>query len=364
MDNLKDFLQPKLGDETVMLPVTFDYNGGRSESTRTRKVLSWIIGVLGFLFGLLILFSKGRQSFLVKVLIVGILYAVVVFIIRFILLREGRLRKQYYEQLDKDYQLTTEDIWGIYDIEGDDLKIAHYRNGKIGIAFSLEKDVIVGLDSDSEFNHYEAIADAYNEIAKNRASAYHLDYMTHVGKDKRISTLYAQAGKSTNPEMRAVLNGIYSNLEEDMADEISTFDTYFIIMSSTETQPIAIVQKIIKRFLQGNYVGYYPLDEEGLRDLTAELFNLNKFSAVDAERDALISSTLSIAVPISIEKDGVVTKLNKTTEEKRQAAEEQRKLQELVKREARRRKQEQRRSRKNKKVEDVGNNVEDDIVEL
>lgn len=362
MESLRDFIQPQLGDDTVRLPVTFDYNGGRSESNKTRRVLSWMFGVIGFLLGIIILFSKGNRSFLSKILIVTVLYVSLFYGIRFLLLREGRLRKQYYEQLDNDYKLSTEDIWGIYDIDGEDLKIAHYRNGKIGIAFGLEKDVIVGLDSNAEFGHYESIADAYNESAKHRVSLYHIDYMAHVGKDKRINTLYAQAGKATNPDMRAVLNGMYAHLEDDMVNEISTFDIYFLIMPATETQAVAIAQRIIKKFLEGNYVGYYSLDEEGLRSITSELFNLNTFSVVDAQRSSLVSSTSSIVVPITLETGGVVHKLNKTVAERKQEAEEQRKLQELVKRERKRRQQElkQHKKKNKKKVEES----DDDIIEL
>ena len=362
MESLQDFIQPQLGDDTVRLPVTFDYNSGRAESYKTRRVLSWMFGVIGFLLGLLILFSKGDRSLFVKLLIVSVLYASLFYGIRFILLREGRLRKQYYEQLDNDYKLSTEEIWGIYDIDGDDLKIAHYRNGKIGIAFGLEKDVIVGLDVQAEFDHYESISDAYNECAKHRVAIYHVDYMAHVGKDKRINTLYAQAGKSPNPDMRAVLNGMYSHLEEDMVNEISTFDIYFLIMPATELQATAIAQRIIENFLDGNYTGYYPLDEEGLRAITTELFNLNSFSVVDAQRSSLISSTTGIVVPISLENNGVVTKLNKTVAERKQEAEDQRKLQEFVKNEKRRRLKEQKKNKKkkNKKVEES----DDEIIEL
>lgn len=365
MESLRDFIQPQLGDDTVRLPVTFDYNGGRSESNKTRRVLSWMFGVIGFLLGLLILFSKGDRSFFVKFIIVSVLYAALIYGIRFLLLREGRLRKQYYEQLDNDYKLLTDEVWGIYDIDGEELKVAHYRNGKIGIAFGLEKDVIVGLDSKAEFNHYESIADAYNECAKHKVALYHIDYMAHVGKDKRINTLYAQAGKSPNPDMRAVLNGMYSHLEEDMVHEISTFDTYFLIMPATEVQAVAIAQRIIEKFLEGNYVGYYSLDEEGLRSITAELFNLNSFSVVDAQRSALVSTTSSIAVPITLERRGVVTKLNKTVAERRQEAEEQRELQKFIKQEKQRRLKEQRNNRKknknkNKKVEES----DEEIIEL
>lgn len=372
-NQLQDVMQPSPDSDTVSLPITFDYTVGRSESGRTRRVIAWMVSIVFFLIGLLILF-KGSQNFFVKILIVVALYTVVTYSVRFLLLQEGKLRKQYYEQLDNDYKISTEDIWGVYEIDGDEIRVAHYRNGRLGIFFALEKDVIVGLDAESEFKHYEAVSNALNEVAKNRAQIIHIDYMTHVGRDPRMAKLYEQASKSPNPDMRAVLNGIYSHLDDLMRDEISTYDAYVILIPSTEVQYNQIARKVIERFMEGNYLGYAMLSDEQIRDLTVELFNLHSFSVVDAERNALISSTYRVAVPISVEKDGVVTKLNKTVKEKRDEEIQQRKLKELVEREAHNRKQAEREARrnqkkkakqpkakKNKKVED---NVDDQIIEL
>ena len=372
-NQLQDVMQPSPNSDTVSLPITFDYTVGRSESGRTRKVIAWMVSIIFFIIGLLILF-RGSQNFFVRLLIVASLYTVVTYSVRFLLLQEGKLRKQYYEQLDNDYKILTEDIWGIYEIDGDEIRVAHYRNGRLGIFFALEKDVIVGLDAESEFKHYEAVSDAYNEVAKNRAQIIHIDYMTHVGRDPRMAKLYEQASKSPNPDMRAVLNGIYSHLDDTMRDEISTYDAYVILIPSTEVQYNQIARKVIERFMEGNYLGYTMLSDEQIRDLTVELFNLHSFSVVDAERNALISSTYRVAVPISIEKDGVVTKLNKTVKEKHEEEIQQRKLKELVEREARNRKQAEREARKNqkkrvkqpkaKKNKKVADNIDDQIIEL
>ena len=372
-NQLQDVMQPSPNSDTVSLPITFDYTVGRSESGRTRKVIAWMVSIIFFIIGLLILF-RGSQNFFVRLLIVVALYSVVTYSVRFLLLQEGKLRKQYYEQLDNYYKISTEDIWGIYEIDGDEIRVAHYRNGRLGIFFALEKDVIVGLDAESEFKHYEAVSDAYNEVAKNRAQIIHIDYMTHVGRDPRMAKLYEQASKSPNPDMRAVLNGIYSHLDDTMRDEISTYDAYVILIPSTEVQYNQIARKVIERFMEGNYLGYTMLSDEQIRDLTVELFNLHSFSVVDAERNALISSTYRVAVPISIEKDGVVTKLNKTVKEKREEEIQQRKLKELVEREARNRKQAEREARRNqkkkakqpkaKKNKKVADNIDDQIIEL
>ena len=372
-NQLQDVMQPSPDSDTVSLPITFDYTVGRSESGRTRKVIAWMVSIIFFIIGLLILF-RGSQNFFVRLLIVAALYTVVTYSVRFLLLQEGKLRKQYYEQLDNDYKISTEDTWGIYEIDGDEIRVAHYRNGRLGIFFALEKDVIVGLDAESEFKHYEAVSDALNEVAKNRAQIIHIDYMTHVGRDPRMAKLYEQASKSPNPDMRAVLNGIYSHLDDSMRDEISTYDAYVILIPSTEVQYNQIARKVIERFMEGNYLGYTMLSDEQIRDLTVELFNLHSFSVVDAERNALISSTYRVAVPISVEKNGVVTKLNKTVKEKREEEIQQRKLKELVEREARKRKEAEREARKNqkkkakqpkaKKNKKVADNVDDQIIEL
>ena len=372
-NQLQDVMQPSPNSDTVSLPITFDYTVGRSESGRTRKVIAWMVSIIFFIIGLLILF-RGSQNFFVRLLIVVALYTIVTYSVRFLLLQEGKLRKQYYEQLDNNYKISTEDIWGIYEIDGDEIRVAHYRNGRLGIFFALEKDVIVGLDAESEFKHYEAVSDAYNEVAKNRAQIIHIDYMTHVGRDPRMAKLYEQASKSPNPDMRAVLNGIYSHLDDTMRDEISTYDAYVILIPSTEVQYNQIARKVIERFMEGNYLGYAMLSDEQIRDLTVELFNLHSFSVVDAERNALISSTYRVAVPISIEKNGVVTKLNKTVKEKREEEIQQRKLKELVEREARNRKQAEREARRNQKKKakqpkaeknkKVADNIDDQIIEL
>ena len=372
-NQLQDVMQPSPNSDTVSLPITFDYTVGRSESGRTRKVIAWMVSIIFFIIGLLILF-RGSQNFFVRLLIVVALYTVVTYSVRFLLLQEGKLRKQYYEQLDNDYKISTEDIWGIYEIDGDEIRVAPYLNGRLGIFFALEKDVIVGLDAESEFKHYEAVSDAYNEVAKNRAQIIHIDYMTHVGRDPRMAKLYEQASKSPNPDMRAVLNGIYSHLDDTMRDEISTYAAYVILSPATEGQYNQIARKVIERVMEGNYLGYTMLSDEQIRDLTVELFNLHSFSVVDAERNALISSTYRVAVPISIEKNGVVTKLNKTVKEKREEEIQQRKLKELVEREARNRKQAEREARRNqkkkakqpkaKKNKKVADNIDDQIIEL
>ena len=57
-NNDDNFMRPKMGQTFITLPVTFDYSGGRNESDKTRIAWTVIIGVVGFIVCLGILFNK------------------------------------------------------------------------------------------------------------------------------------------------------------------------------------------------------------------------------------------------------------------------------------------------------------------
>lgn len=361
---LKDLLRPRKDEDSVRLPVTFVYSGGRDESSTTRKYTAWILGVLNIIIGIFLLFGKNNSGIFAKLVIVSLFYYFSFLFIRYVVLREHKLRKEYYSQIDTDHELSLQDIWGIYEIDGEGLKVCHFRNGKKAIFVKLEKDVIVGRDSDSEFMHYEAIADAYNKAYEVKAVPIHINLMSYVGKDERIDGLYANAGKCSNPDVRVALNSVYSNLESQLLDETSTFDIYCFIYSSSETDYVYKTREILTELLKANYMGYIPLGDLELRDLVVDLFNLNKFSVVSAMQDALADSEYSIVVPIELRSPSGVSKLNKTKAEIRKAQQDKAKLDALVEKEKRRRKEENKKSSGWFGKKSKPKKVEDDIIEL
>ena len=51
-------MRPKMGDSSITLPVTFDYSGGRRDSKRSKTLWAVIVGIVGVIIGIGILFNK------------------------------------------------------------------------------------------------------------------------------------------------------------------------------------------------------------------------------------------------------------------------------------------------------------------
>lgn len=359
------------GDVYIRLPITLDYRGGRSENTKTQKIIASVLAGVTLL-GIGFFWLKSDSNFFYKLIISSVVITIISYIIRFLLLDEQKLRNQYYQQLDTDYELDISDIWGIYGFEGDEIQIARFRNGYVGVFVYFEKDVIVGGGDNAHYYHHNAIQEGYKKAHNNGAIILDIDYMSFVGQDDRINSLYYQASQSENPELQSFLNRLYSHVEEYSADNISTFDVYCILMRGNTFNAKEVALEIIEEFLRGNYVGYAILDERSIKPLVEDIFNLHDFSVLEAERAAVSQSDRSIARAISIQNSEGITKLNKTIEENRKEQRDKEDLVKKIKEDRRRRRRENKqkvRENKNKKSnQNTENNskasIGDNIIDL
>ena len=135
-------MRPKLGDSVVTLPITFDYSGGRGERSKSVKLWSVILCIVGLIIAFGLLFSD-RNILLRIVLFLGVIYIVSAFV-RFVLLREVDKKEEYKKYIHDDYVMDYGDIWGIYRVNDVHPYICRFRNGKSGVYIRLNKDVILG----------------------------------------------------------------------------------------------------------------------------------------------------------------------------------------------------------------------------
>lgn len=338
-------MRPEMGDSSMTLPITFDYSGGRRESSKSRRIWAIIFGVIGLLFAIGVLFAKEQPIYIKLPLSIGIVF-VVSLIIRFLFLGEKKIRKEYESMQKTDYERSYSDIWGIYSIDQYYPHFCRFRNGKTGLFISLQKDIIVGKYSENEYNHYEAIADAYNLAGAGRVQMIHIDYMDNVGTDERLENSFISLEDVSNPDLKDLLVGIFTFQQDQMMKQVTTFDTYLFMWGGSDTAAWNTIQRILACFLDANYRSYKILNEDGLRDFARVLFNLSEFSVMEASSSAFDNSTISGIVPIKVvDEFGEETVINKTMEQKR---EEQRiKEQERLAKE-----EEVRRRKKNKKNSD------------
>lgn len=335
-------MRPRVGQTTMILPVTFDYSGGRKDSKRDAKIWSVILGVVGLIVGIGIIFNKDR-FFLTNLIIgLGVIY-IVSFIIRFFLLKEGRIRKEKIIIQDKDFVDDTKNIWGIYNIDEQYPYYCRFRNGKSGVFVRLNKDVILGKYSESEYEHYEAIADAYNIGGSSNIQLCHIDYMDNIGTDERLEECFISLGRVKNTDVKDILTDIYSFQQQQMEERVTTFDAYLFMWTGSDINAWNTIQRILSCFMQANYRSYHILNEDDLRDLTKVVMNLEDFSVIKAMSGAFVTESSMGVIPIKVTHlDGTETIINKTTEQKKEEAELKAKEAQLLKEENKRRKESKR----------------------
>ena len=332
-------MRPQKGATTITLPVTFDYNGGRKDSGKYRTIWAVIVGIVGALLGFGTIFSREGNFILNIFLGLGILFLVSL-IIRFVILREGKVRRNYLTLEKEDYKVADKNIWGIYDISPVYPYYCRFRNGKSGLFVRLNKDVILGKYSDSEYEHYEAIGDALNIAGASKVRVCHVDYMDNVGTDERIEESFIHLSEVDNPDVKDILTDIFSYLQNQMMMRVTTFDVYAFIWSGSDIGAWNTIQRILSCFMEANYRSYHILNSADLRELSRILFNLNDFSVLSAMSTAFdVDEEYSGVVPIKkIFADGTEEIYNKTMEERRLDREQAMKEQELKKQELKNRK--------------------------
>lgn len=355
-------MRPQPGDTTIVLPITFDYNGGRSENSKTKVIWGVIISIIGTLVGIGTMTSSDGFFILNIAMGIAILFCVSI-VIRFFIFKEHKVRNRYAKMSDSDYKMEENNIWGIYSMDNEYPYYAHLRNGKTALYVLFQKDVVLGKYTDAEFEHYEAISDAYNLLGASKYGICQVDYMDLIGSDERLDQCFQSLAYIKNPDIRDVLTDIYTNLQESMNERVSTFDVYAFTFTGNESTFWQDINQVISCFLEANYVGFRILSSDDLRDLTKTLFNVHDFSTIKACSTAFSSNKNVGVVPIKVTyANGEEIIINKTSEELK----EEKKLREKEKmalEDEKKRRKESKKNKKKKKKSSRGS-VEDEEIDL
>ena len=331
-------MRPCMGDDYITLPITFDYHGGRKDNQRSKRTWAGIVSVVGIIVIIGILSSK-ESSFIANLFLASVLFLALFFGVRYIFLDERRVRSNYKVIIDRDLQLDDSVIWGIYSVEDSYPYICRFRNGKSGLFIALNKDVILGKYNESEFEHYEAIGDAYNLAGASRVQIIHIDYMDNVGTDERLEESFSSLGEVSNPDLKNLLTEVFSFQQEQMMQNVTTFDVYAFLWTGSDISAWNTIQRILACFMDANYRSYHVLNALDLRELTKVVMNLEEFSVVKASSGAFETSVSSNITPILlVDSDGNETKLGKTREELQAEAKQKAAEQEALEKERKRRK--------------------------
>lgn len=314
-------LQPQRGDEKVAIPVTFESRSGVLAFKKSRLIISLIIMVLGIIFWIVTLIIGDTAK--TKWLVTGIVFGVLPLICRFAIIHEHSFRKQYNMLSDVDYTYDYKLFWNIYDTsEIDGVTFFHHTSGAVSVFVAFDKGVIVGKGDYSDYDHYEAISQAYNLLHKRGIRCTHIDYMDSVGKDVRLQNMYDNVKGCENPELQASVLDMIDYMQYQMMGTYADYDVYCFTAKMRPDLMWDELSSVLGAFLGGNYIRDRVLDRRGVRDVVATVMRLPDFS-VTRTCDSLFGNKASSRFLriIWTETDGKREIVNKT---KKQMAEEAR----------------------------------------
>ena len=313
-----NIMRPEKGSVSVTLPVTFDYSGGRGENFKYRALWAGVVGVVGVIIAIGLLGRRDFNFVIRMLLFIGTLI-VDMLVIRYGFFKEHKVRTYYKDLEATDYEKNFVDAWGIYSIDDDYPYYVRFRNGRTGLFVRLNKDVILGKYSESEYDHYEAIGDAYNIAGSCNISMCSVDCMDNVGSDDRLQESFLELENVTNPDLKDILTDMFGYLQMQMNERVTTYDVYVFTFNCNESTAWNNVNRILSCFMEANYVGYRFLKADDFRDMFKSLFNVHSFSVARAMLDSFgvgMDGSIGI-IPIRVvHEDGSIDILNKTTEER------------------------------------------------
>lgn len=334
-DNELSYMVPREGESSVSVPVTLDYSGGRSQTTKMRWLWSVIGLVLLIAVEIGILISSNPLS--MRLLFMFLIGYGSTIAIRFLLLEERKHRKEMKKRNSTDYSINMSDFWSIYEIVDE---YCYFLSGHVGMFVMLEKGAIVGKNDSDEHENYEAITDAYTIIGASKLRVSHIDMMDQMGRDDRIRRVNRQLSKYQESGMRSLLEEIYRHLQSTAESRVTTYDVYLFMFKGDEEEFESNVRKVLACLLDANYSSYTVLNRTRIQTVASTLFNLHDFSVTSATREAFRNRQTSKKrlTPIRlVHNDGTVKEINKTTEEKREEAAERRNQEKLKRSEIARR---------------------------
>lgn len=304
-------LQPQRGDDRVAIPVTFDVKYSVLNFKMSKLYISLAALALTLILWIIVMFIAASNQY--RVIASVIAFIIVPTICRMAVIGEYKYRKNYKILVSNDFQYDYSLFWSIYDTSTGSPTIFHHTSGMSSVFVAFDKDVIVGKGGSSDYEHFQALSDAYQLLAKKGIGCTHIDYMDNVGKDTRLQSLFESAEHCKSVDLRNCLLDMLDYMQWYMMGTYADYDVYCF---SSKLRPDLFIDElvpILSAFENGNYIRYRILTRPEVRDLVASVFSVPDFS-VTRTCDNLFTNkgTSSYIKVIWTELDGKREIVNKT----------------------------------------------------
>lgn len=291
----------------MFIPMNVEGGGYDENFFSTPKLIT--VGLLVLVLVILIATlasPENRLSALGKVLAIVFYLFIASFVVRYVIFEERYYFKMYKKML-ANQNPTTAVFWRIAAIR-DTVRggILRYSDGKYGAILKLERDSIIGKNSEFRESHFDALSDFYKEIALRKLAFVQLNMMERADNDSRIPALDTLILNETNANLRKVLQlelGYIKNRSRE-----TLYETDYILVYTTKLERvdslISDIQSCASILLDGAYSGFEILGQREIIDLHKEIFgigyfnlseaSINTFNEVGAKKKAITLKALKL----------------------------------------------------------------------
>lgn len=223
-------------------------------------------------------------------------------LLRYIVFQE----KYYYKIWQRDRALgdpKASIFWNIASIRktssGD---ILVYSDMKLGCMLELEKDTIIGRESDNMEKHFDAWSEFYKQLHLLGFKYVQMNIMEPAGKDVRLDELADIASNAKNEGVRTVLEYATGYMKEISRATLNEKDYLLIYTTNTNKMNTLIsdVMDIAGKLLDGAYASVRIMTASEIYQLPKELWNVGYFDGVEAQMDVYKHSGYVIKKPFKI----------------------------------------------------------------
>lgn len=291
----------------MFIPMNVEGGGYDENFFSTPKLITAGLLVLALVILIATLVSPdNRLSVLGKVLTVLLYLFIASFVVRYVIFEERYYFKMYKKML-ANQNPTTAVFWRIAAIR-DTVRggILRYSDGKYGAILKLERDSIIGKNSEFRESHFDALSDFYKELALRKLAFVQLNMMERADNDSRIPALDTLILNEPNANLKKVLQlelGYIKNRSRE-----TLYETDYILVYTTKLERvdslISDLQACASILLDGAYSGFEILGQREIIDLHKEIFgigyfnlseaSINTFNEVGAKKKAITLKALKL----------------------------------------------------------------------
>lgn len=267
----------------MLIPMNVDSNSLDYSFINSAKVC--ILAIMLFINGGLIAWAlDSYMNWLMYLVLFVFMGTIDILVTRYAILEEKYYHRMYKKM--KQFEISTPSVfWNIVSMkETDEGTVMVYADGKIGVVVKMERDTIIGKDSDFEEIHYDAISDFYRELNLKGLKYIQLNIMEQAGKDPRLQKLDELVTKTDNKNISRIIEAQVGHIKR--ITRATLFETdYFIVYTDNTNLSDTIIQDTVDcvyKLLNGGFIGYSLLGSADIIELFKDENNVKYFDYTEA----------------------------------------------------------------------------------